>query len=91
VILPDVNVLIYAFRADAAQHVACKRWLDGVIAADAQFGISPVALSAVTRVTTNPRIFREPSSIDEVLEYCNNLLDQPHCGVVQPGDRHWAI
>ena len=90
-ILPDVNVLIYAFRSDATQHAICKRWLDDVIAADAQFGISPLALSAVARVTTNPRIFKEPSSIDDVLAYCNNLLNQPHCGVVQPGNRHWAI
>jgi predicted nucleic acid-binding protein len=26
-ILPDVNVLIYAFRKDVPQHAVCRRWL----------------------------------------------------------------
>jgi toxin-antitoxin system PIN domain toxin len=91
VILPDVNVLIYAFRTDLAQHAACKRWLDRVIIADAQFGLSPLALSAVARITTNARIFRQPNTIDEAFAYCDSLLHQPHCQTVQPGDRHWAI
>lgn len=90
-ILPDVNVLIYAFRTDLAQHAVCRRWLDHVVAADAQFGMSPLALSAVARITTNARIFKQPGSIDEVFAYCDNLLNQPHCQVVRPGDRHWTI
>jgi uncharacterized protein len=91
VILPDVNVLIYAFRADAARHVVCKPWLDAIVLGEARFGMSPLALSAVARITTDRRIFPEPAQSDEVFAYCNNLLDQPHCEIVQPGDQHWAI
>jgi toxin-antitoxin system PIN domain toxin len=90
-ILPDVNVLIYAFRPDLAQHSVCKRWLDTIVAGDARFGMSPLALSAVVRVTSNPRIFKHPSSTDEAFAYCDNLLRQPHCEIVRPGERHWTI
>jgi hypothetical protein len=91
VILADVNVLIYAFRRDTARHAVCKRWLDKLVAADAQFGVSPLVLAGVARITTNPRIFRRPSPIEEVLAFCDSLLNQPHAEVVQPGERHWAI
>jgi uncharacterized protein len=91
VILPDVNVLIYAFRADSARHSICKPWLDGIVLGDGQFGMSPLALSAVARITTNPRIFRQPSSIEEAFAFCDNLLGQPHCEQVRPGQRHWSI
>jgi uncharacterized protein len=91
VILPDVNVLLHAFRADSAQHAVCKPWLDTVVAADAVFGVSPLALRAVVRVATNPRIFRSPSSLERVFAFCDNLLGQPHCDVVEPGERHWGI
>jgi len=64
VILPDVNVLIYAFRKDTAHHAVCKLWLDSVVGGDAQFGVSPLVLSAVARITTNPRIFKQPAPID---------------------------
>jgi toxin-antitoxin system PIN domain toxin len=91
VILPDVNVLIYAFRSDTTQHALCKQWLDGIIAADAHFGISPLTLSAVARITTNPRIFRQPSSLEDVFSYSDNLLNQPLCEIMTPGERHWSI
>ena len=90
-ILPDVNVLIGAFRPDSTLHTRCKPWLDSVVASDAQFGMSTLALGAVVRITTNSRSFNQPSSLERVLAFCNNLLGQPHCTVVDPGARHWSI
>jgi len=90
-ILPDVNVLIHAFRRDSSEHRSCKPWLDGVVAGDAQFGISPLVLASVIRITTNPRVFREPSAVGESFAFCNNLLSQPNCERVVPGPRHWEI
>ena len=90
-ILPDVNVLIYAFRKDSPRHSGSKPWLDKVVRGDAQFGLSPLALSAVARIVTNPRVFKEPSPIEEAFAFCDNLLGQPHCEVVRPGSRHWMI
>lgn len=90
-IVPDVNVLIYAFRRDAEKHGICKPWLDELVAGDIQFGISPLVLSAVVRITTNPKIFKEPSSGAEAFGFCDVLLGQPHCEAVVPGERHWSI
>jgi hypothetical protein len=87
-ILPDVNVLIYAFRRDVSQHRVCRPWLAAVISSDTRFGLSPMVLSAVVRITTNSRAFRTPSAIDEAFGFCEDLLGQPHCQVVEPGERH---
>ena len=89
--LPDVNVLIFALRADMPQHQQCRRWLEGVIAGDARFGLSPLALAAVVRITTNGRVFRQPSTLAEAFGYCEDLLGQPHCQIVEPGGQHWQI
>jgi toxin-antitoxin system PIN domain toxin len=91
VILPDVNVLIYAFRSDSVHHPICKPWLDAVISANAQFGVAPLVLAAVVRITTNPRVFKQPSAVPEAFSFCNNLLSQPHCAIISPGERHWLI
>jgi toxin-antitoxin system PIN domain toxin len=91
VILADVNVLVYAFRKDFAQHAVCKSWLDEIVAGDSLFGMSPLALGAVARITTNPRVFVQPNPVEEVFAYCDNLLGQPNCSIIVPGDRHWAI
>jgi toxin-antitoxin system PIN domain toxin len=90
VILPDVNVLICAFRPGVPEHAVCKSWLDNVILGDARFGVSPLALGAVVRITTSPR-YQLPSSLDDAFGFCEDVLGQPHCQVVEPGERHWAI
>ena len=90
-ILPDVNVLIYAFRKDVPQYALCRAWLNSVVAGEARFGVSPLALSAVVRVTTNTRTYREPSTFEDAFGFCEDLLGQPHCDVVVPGERHWNI
>jgi len=91
VILPDVNVLIYAFRSDSPHHSVCKSWLDRVVSSDARFGISELALSALVRIVTNPRMITAQSGLDEALRFCDALLRQPHCEVVRPGERHWGL
>jgi uncharacterized protein len=90
-ILPDVNVLIYAFRPEMAEHHRCRRWLQDVVDNDTRFGISPLSLGAVVRVTTNRRIWSTPTSLGDALTFCDFLLGQPHCQIVEPGERHWEI
>lgn len=89
--LPDVNVLVHAFRRDASDHSICHRWLDRVVNGESRYGMSPQVLGGVVRVVTHPRVFKQPSTLDEVLRYADTLLDQPQCVVIQPGEAHWGI
>jgi len=91
VILPDVNILVHAFRSDSSEHGRCRPWLDGVVNGEARYGMAPQVLSDVIRITTHPKVFVKPSSLDEVLRFCNILLDQFRCVVIQAGERHWEI
>jgi toxin-antitoxin system PIN domain toxin len=91
VILPDVNLLIYAYRSDDPNHQQARAFLRSVIEDDSNFGISTLALSGFVRIVTNPRIHRQPTSLDDAFAFCNNILSQSHCEVVEPGSRHWAI
>jgi toxin-antitoxin system PIN domain toxin len=90
-ILPDVNVLIYAFRSDTPRHALCQSWLTAELSQPAPFGLSPQILSAVVRITTNSRVYKNASSSAEAFAFCDYLRDQPHCRVIEPGPRHWQI
>ena len=90
-ILPDVNILVYAHRRDTTEHRAVRRWLEGVVEADEAYAMSDLVISGFVRVVTHPRIFREPSPLADALAFAEQLLDQPHCVLVQPGPRHWDI
>lgn len=90
-ILPDVNVLVHAFRGDASDHALCLPWLEGVVNGDSRYGMSPQVLSGVVRVATHPKVFRNPSGLDEALRFCELLLARPHCVAIQPAEAHWEI
>jgi toxin-antitoxin system PIN domain toxin len=91
VIIPDVNVLVHAFRSDSSDHALCSSWLTRVVNGESRYGISLQALSGFIRIVTHSRIFARPSPISEAVAFCEFLISQPHCVPIQPGARHWAI
>ncbi len=90
-ILPDVNVLIYAFREDSDDHARYREWLDGVVNGAEAYGMSPQVLCSVARIATHPRIYVSPSRLEDAMAFARVLLEQPHCTVVHPGARHFSI
>jgi hypothetical protein len=53
--------------------------------------MSPLALAALVRITTNPRFYPTASTLEEAFGFCEDVLRQPHCQIVEPGERHWDI
>ena len=68
-ILPDANVLVYAYREDMAEHDRYRGWLEGVVNAGRPYGMSELVLSAFVRIVTNRRVSREPSTAAEALSF----------------------
>jgi toxin-antitoxin system PIN domain toxin len=90
-ILPDVNVLIYAFRSDSDRHEDYRSWLEDLLNGSATYGIAPQVLASVVRICTHPRIYARPAKLRETFDFCRLLLEQPNANVVSPGERHWEI
>jgi toxin-antitoxin system PIN domain toxin len=91
VILPDVNVLLYAFRSDSTDHARYHEWLDRLVNGAEAYGMSPQVLCSVARIATHPRVFAAPSRLEDALAFARVLLEQPNCTVVRPGPRHYSI
>lgn len=90
-ILTDVNILIYAYRAESSHHDSYRHWLETVANGAESFALSSIVLSGFVRVVTHPRIFRPPSPLDDALGFAEDLLDQPNCIMIHPGPRHWDL
>ncbi len=72
-ILPDVNVLVYAHRTDSVDHQQYLGWLESTIDADSAYGISDLVLSGFVRIVTHPRIFNAPSSLSDAMKFCGQI------------------
>jgi toxin-antitoxin system PIN domain toxin len=92
VLLLDVNVLVGAQRNDDSPHSRTMRtWLDAALAGHEAVGVSELALSAMVRIVTHPRVFECPSKPAEALAFAEALLAAPQASVVRPGARSWQI
>jgi toxin-antitoxin system PIN domain toxin len=90
-ILPDVNVLVYAHRSDAPGHAAYREWLEALINGDQAYGYADLVLSGFLRVVTHPRVFSPPSDLASALAFVEAIRSQPNAVCITPGERHWEI
>jgi uncharacterized protein len=90
-ILPDVNILVYAHRPESPDHAAYREWLEAEVSREAAFGMADVVLSGFIRIVTHPRIFREPTATTTALRIVKGLRVRANCVIVRPGARHWDI
>jgi toxin-antitoxin system PIN domain toxin len=90
-ILLDVNVLVYAFRADSPRHREYHDWLNDRVQQREAFGLCDLALSGALRVLTHPRVFNPPTPVDRAIAFVEALRTQHNCVLISPGSRHWGI
>lgn len=90
-LLPDVNVFVYAFRHDLKQHEGYRSWLESRLVGAEPVGISELVLSGFLRVVTNHRAFSEPTTPEDALAFCVAVRHAPAAVPVRPGPRHWDI
>ena len=90
-LLPDVNVLVYAHRADSPDHPRFRSWLEVVVNGPEAFGLSDLVLSGVIRIVTHPRVFADPTPLARALAFVETLRSAPNRVRIEPGERHWQI
>src|SRR5258708_17169815 len=78
-LLPDVNVLVYAHRRDAPDHERYLAWLEQVVNSDEAYGLADLVLSGFVRVLTDARVFNPPSSLGEALTFAASLRRPCDC------------
>ncbi|BBX73383.1 type II toxin-antitoxin system VapC family toxin [Mycobacterium shinjukuense] len=87
----DVNVVVYAHRADLPEHSHYRRLLEHLANGDQPLGLPDLALAGFVRVMTNRRIFAAPTSPTEAWRAVEGLLAAPAAMQLRPGQRHWGL
>jgi uncharacterized protein len=90
-IVPDINLLLYANIASFPQHQAAHAWLTAILNGDEQLLLPSVSVFGFIRIATNPRVFDRAMSVDEALARVETWLGQPQVHFLAPGPRHTEI
>ncbi|MDQ0615261.1 toxin-antitoxin system PIN domain toxin [Microbacterium sp. W4I4] len=86
--VPDVNVLIYAFRADSTDHEVHAQWLNTALLTE-RVGLADMILSGFVRIVTHPRIFTEPTPTSLAVAFTRHLVDSPRSEWLRQGSAAW--
>lgn len=90
-ILPDVNVLVVAFKEEAEYHTEVAAWLDQAAGGAAPFGLAGVVVSSFVRIVTHPRVFVDPAQPDAALDFLSVLRRRPNVLTVHPSKAHLDV
>jgi toxin-antitoxin system PIN domain toxin len=91
VILVDANLLLYAYDTTSEHHQAARGWWERSLSDKRLVRLAWITVVAFVRITTHPRVFREPMSITESTDHVGSWLERPMVGLLDPGERHWKI
>lgn len=90
-IIPDVNLLLYAYNDRAPEQPRARRWLEDALSGTLPVGFSWTVCIAYIRLVTNRRIVPAAITGKQAVQDVRSWLACPNAVLLQPGPRHLDI
>ena len=90
-IIPDVNLLLYAHDEGSNFHAKALPWWVDLAKRAVPVALPWVVALGFIRIATHPRIQRVPIAPSRALDVVEGWLQQDHIRLLEPGPRHLLI
>lgn len=90
-ILPDLNLLLYAYNAHLPQHAAAHQWWTSVIDGDELIGFPYEITFGFVRIATHQRLGFAAIDLKTARSTVESWLDLPQARILTPSPNHWRI
>jgi uncharacterized protein len=91
-ILWDVNLWVYAMRSDSPKHLVSRAVMHKTLKEPGErFLFYPHIAASFLRVVTNPKIFQNPSTLQEAWSFIDVLANHPNAAEVSLGRAEFGI
>jgi len=91
VIIPDINLLVYAYNSDAPFHDGAVAWWEGLMSGSHSVGLPWVVSLGFVRIMTSRAVLTDPLMPEVAIGHVRSWLHRRQTLVVQPGPRHLEI
>jgi uncharacterized protein len=88
VIVPDINLLVYAYNSDAPDHERARTWWETSLSATRPVGLAWAVMLGYLRLMTSRSVLIDPFSPAEAIGHIRSWLERPQVLVLGPGTRH---
>ena len=76
-IIPDANLLLYAYNSDSPFHKKAANWWESCLSGDESVGLCSVVLYSFIRIGTNAKAYEKPFTIDETAKHIRSWMEVP--------------
>ena len=90
-IIPDVNLLLYATISGFPQHERSRAWLEDTLNGPTLVGLTSPALFGYLRIATSGRVLTSAMPVAEAVGRVRQWLAQPNVSFLVPGPRYLEI
>ena len=90
-IVPDLNLLVYAYNDGAPHHEPARRWWEDLVNGTERVGVPWVVSTGFVRLMTHPSVLVRPATATEAVDYVREWFRFPHVAPVNPGAEHLAL
>jgi uncharacterized protein len=87
-IIPDINLLLYAYDAESPFQARAAAWWEGCLSGTEPVGLLPVVMFGFVRIGTHGRAFQLPMTPSEAAGHVRSWLEQPPVELLDPGPDH---
>jgi uncharacterized protein len=88
-IVPDLNLLIYAYNLGAPHHAQAKQWWEDVMTNREPVGMPLTVALGFIRLMTNPRVVQPPMPLSDALAEVRRWFSSPNVTLLQVTVQHW--
>lgn len=88
-ILPDINLLIYAHNIRAPLHRKAFGWWSQCLRGPDGVALAWVVVLGFVRIATHPKVFERPMTVENALGRVEEWLQLPHVQLVDPPPTHF--
>jgi len=90
-IVPDINLLIYAHNTAAPAHDKARQWWAELMDREHPVGLPWAIVFGFVRLTTHPAVLVAPLPPLQALARVRTWMEQPAVVILDPGPRHLDI
>ncbi len=87
-IIPDLNLLVYAHNAADERHAAARAWWEDCLNGAEPVGLAWATMLGFVRLTTHRQVLVQPLPVATATGVVEEWLDQPIVRVLVPGRDH---
>ena len=90
-IIPDANLLVYAYDSRSPFHKKSSSWWSGTLSGSEPVGVPWIVLLAFTRLMTHPQICMNPLSSEDIRNLTDQWWDCPQLRLIQPSEKGVSV